>query len=113
MVFATGDNWISTIFIRLLQFFPLKSLSCIYLDCINAASILVALIVQYQPLMLAGPQNVSRILLGGRQGSDKLSLTNMGTEDDAEKHSGPLCRAFGALCQLLYFRAAAVQRVRE
>ena len=42
---------------------------------------------------------MSRIVLGDQQGSYKILLTNLGTADDADEHSGPLCHAFCVLCQ--------------
>ena len=69
---------IRTIFIRLSQFIVLKLLSCIYRDGTNASSSLALVVVQYQSLMLAGPLDVSRIVLGDRPGSYKNSLTDKG-----------------------------------
>ena len=68
-MFAALVNEIRAIFIRLSQFFISKSLSCIYRDGINAASFSVGLIFIVKPLMLTGPQDVLRIVLGDRQGS--------------------------------------------
>ena len=42
---------------------------------------------------------MSGIVLGDQKGWYKILLTDLGTEDDADEHSGPLCSAFRVFCQ--------------